>query len=432
MKHAPLWFAAFLLALCLSGCSASFETEYYSEETYIPVIQENPEPSEKVTVRNFSELKQAIRNMVYAGESEGTISFDPLYDGESKDDMPSACWQVRTQNALCAYCVQDISYELSRIVTHDEAAIHIRYAESAGAVSEVVQLTYATGLETLLRQAMENNRQRLVILISASSYSADQMERLVMDVYHDNPVCSVSEPQPDVYMYSGTGRQRLYEINLDYGLSEDEIIRRKSLMRNLDVAANIDADGLDEAHLALVICEYLASSCEISHDESRNTAYDALIQGEANSEGIALAYIEMCHQLGIECRIVYGQLAWQDHCWNIISVGSEHYHVDVSVCASDGMSYGFLRSDESMWTEYRWDTSAYDACHGELTYEQIAGIDEPSAETLDEPPRGDTDSEGNQDGDEPAEPTSELDDPTEEPDDPSKENEGSKEDSAEP
>lgn len=356
------------LAFSLCGCSSMFDKEYTEVKNYTPPVPEKTADTEKVTVRNFTALKKAIIDMVYQGESGGSLAFDPNYDGDAMKDIEEACWQVRTQNALCAYCVVNISYEISKIVSYYEAGITIDYAASAVPVSEIIQLPYAIGVEDILKEAMDNNRSRIVIFINASSYSRDKMEKMVTDVYRSNPVCSVREPETDVSLYSGASMQRLYEITLDYGLPEDELIRRKSQLKNLDVRSNTDAFNMDDAHEALAACGYLAENCELVDDAYENTAYSALIKNSANSEGIALAYVEMCHQLGIDCRIVYGQLAWQDHCWNIIQIDGEYYHVDVSACISYGIEQGFLRSDESMWMNYRWDTASYPSCTGALSY----------------------------------------------------------------
>lgn len=356
------------LAFSLAGCGSIFDKEYVSVENYIPPAQEKTAETEKVTVRNFSALKKAILEMVYQGDGVGSLSFDPNYDGDPLKDIEEACWQVRTQDALCAYCVVNISYEISKIVTYYEASIEVDYAASASPVSQIIRLPYAFSVEEILKDAMDNNQNRVVILINASSYSRDKMEKLVTDVYRSNPVCSVCEPKTDVFMYSGSSMQRLYEINLDYGLPEDELIRRKSQLKNLDVRSNTGAYNMDTAQEALAICSYLAENCELVEDAGENTAYAALIKNSANSEGIALAYVEMCHQLGIDCQIVYGQLSWQDHCWNIVCIDGEYYHVDVSACINYGIEQGFLRNDESMWNLYRWDTASYPACNGTLTY----------------------------------------------------------------
>ena len=52
--------------------------------------------------------------------------------------------------------------------------------------------------------------------------------------------------------------------------------------------------------------EYLMYNCTVSDNAAENTAYSALVNASANSEGLAFAYVELCRQLGIDCRIVYG------------------------------------------------------------------------------------------------------------------------------
>ena len=362
--------AALLLSLC--GCGSLFEKEVVDIQDYEPPVQEKTTETEKVMVRNFTALKKAITDMVYSGVAGGSLAFDANYDGDAVKDIEEACWQLRTQNALCAYCVVNISYEISKIVTYYEASITIDYADSALPVPEIIQLPYAIGVEDILKEAMENNRTRVVLFINASTYSRDKMAQLVTDVYRSNPVCSVREPKTDVYLYSGSSMQRLYEINLDYGMTEDELIRCKSQLKNLDVRSNTGAFHMDQAHEALAAYTYLAENCELSGNHNDNSAYAALIQGSADSEGVALAFVEMCHQLGIECRIVYGQLYWQDHCWNIVQIDGEYYHVDVSAAMTGELGQGFLLRDEDMWNSYRWDISSYPVCGGVLTYYDLA------------------------------------------------------------
>ena len=368
MKRLLLLLLCAALIVSLGGCGSIFEKEYVSISDYTSTAQEPQSPGERVTVRNFSGLRSAIRSIVYAGSEESTIVFDQNYDGDSREDLAAVCAQMRTQDALFAYCVQDLSYDYSTIVSRAEAVLHVRYAPSAVGVDQIRRLGYATGLENILREAMEENLSQVVILINVSSYSTLQMKQLVSDTYHASPLCAVCEPATDVHMYSGSGRQRLYEIGLSYGMAEDEIIRRRAQLVNLDVRSNIGAEGMDDAHTALAACLYLIENCELSDDASRCTVYDALIEGAANDEGLALTFVEMCHQLGIPCQIVYGQLSWRDHCWNIVTLEGQNYHVDVSACMEEGPERGFLLGDSEMWNDYlyRWNTAAYPSCAGEL------------------------------------------------------------------
>ena len=367
--------AAILLLICLMislcGCGSIFEKEYVSVTDSIAPQEGESDNAERYSVSNMTELKKALIGMVYGGAPGGNIAFDASYSGDAAADMENACWQVRTQDSLCAYCVRDISYEMEKIVNYYESTVTIDYTSYAAELSSIVQLPYAVGLEDILATAMEENRSRVTILIGASSYSVENMKSLILDLYRENPTVCVREPQLTVFMYSGAGRQRLYEINFHYGMAEDEVIRCKSQLKNLDVVSNLDAEGLDEVQGALAACRYLTENCVYS-ETAKASCYDALILRESDSEGLALAFVEMCHQLGIECRIVYGQMGGSDHCWNIVKIDGDYYHVDVSRCYDGDYADGFLLDDESMWNDYRWNISNYPACTGELRYADVA------------------------------------------------------------
>ena len=369
-KLTAILLVLFLVLPALCGCGSVFEKEYVSITEYTPPIPAENRSDERITVHSMNELKRALIAMVYDGAPGGSIAFDSNYDGNPAEDMESACWQVRTQDALCAYCVRNMSYELEKIVNYYESSIHIDYASYASELSSIVQLPYTVGIQDILSSAMEDNQAKVTVLINASSYSAENMRSLVQEIYRKSPTICVREPKTTVYMYSGSGRQRLYEINFNYGMAEDEVIRSKSQLKNLDVISNLDAYDLDDAHRAYAACRYLVNNCVLS-EAAPGSCYDALILFESNSEGLALAYVEMCHQLDLDCRIVYGQFNGEDHCWNIIRLDGSYYHVDVSRCYDGDYAAGFLLDDESMWNEYRWNISSYPACVGTLRFDTV-------------------------------------------------------------
>ena len=374
-------FSALLLLFCcliLAACGGVFEKEYVAVSDYVPPVQAESGAGERVTVRNMAELKKTIISMVYDGAVGGSIAFDPNYDGSAPEDMESACWQVRTQDALCAYCVRDMNYEVEKIVNYYEGTISIDYTNYAAELSSIIRLPYSVGLQDILSSAMEENRTRVTILIDTSTTTTENVKTMVQDLYRKNPTLCVREPQLTVNMYSGSGRQRLYEINFRYGMPEDEVIRCKSQLKNLDVMSNLDARELDDPHRALAACQYLVDNCTLS-ESAQGSCYDALIRAESNSEGLALAYVEMCHQLGIDCRIVYGQFGGANHCWNIVRLDGSCYHVDISRCYDGSFREGFLLNDEIMWNDYRWNISSYPACTGELRYADLTGEAEEEA-----------------------------------------------------
>ncbi len=363
----------FAMSLSLGGCAGIFDKEYVSVSNYVPAVQDDNEDGDRITVKNFSELKQAIVDLVTAGETENTIVFDPAYEGDTTEDMASACWQVRTRDALCAYCVENIAYELTKIVTYYESNIFISYSTAVQSVADIVKMQYSTGLEDVIRTAFENGVTKQAVLISRSSYSAENIELYAAQVYKKYPASAPSLPQISVNMYSGTGMQRLYEINLNYGMSSAELKLKRQEIEDIKPFKELDTTNMDLTDKALEACRYLAEHCSYTNDTQYNNIYSALIRRLANSEGIAFAYLELCRQLGVNCQIVYGQRDWQDYCWNIIEIDGFYYHVDVGACIEGEIEDGFLLNDEKMWVSHRWDVSSYPRCTGELSYAE-AGI----------------------------------------------------------
>ena len=355
--------------LLLCACNLYYK-DYESVQDYIPAAQET-ESTDKVSVRNISALKNALLGIAYAGEADGTIVFDQSYEGDPAEDIASACWQVRTQDALCAYCVENISYELRRIVTISEANVHISYSEKNPSAEEIVQLSYSSGIQKLIKQALTDRSRRLVVLIGRSTYSAVGMESEVVNVYRQNPTITLREPVVNVTMFSGTGAQRLYEIEINYGMTAEEMEQRMAQLSAVDAFADTDTETMTEAERAYIACKYLVENCTLSEQPTDNTAYAALVGKSANSEGIAFAYVQLCKQLKVDCRIVYGQRFWSDYCWNIVKLGDDCYHVDAAAAIVNGMESSFLLGDEVFWGAYRWDVASYPKCLGELRYADI-------------------------------------------------------------
>ena len=164
--------AAVVLILALSaslcGCGGLFDKEYVSVSDYVPAAGDDDEPDARITVKTFSELKRALVKLVSAGGTESTVMFDPAYEGDTTEDMASACWQVRTRDALCAYCVENIAYELTKIVAYYEANIRITYSEAGQSVGDIIQMQYSAGLGEAIKNAYETVRTKLVASASES------------------------------------------------------------------------------------------------------------------------------------------------------------------------------------------------------------------------------------------------------------------------
>ena len=380
-KRITAFALALAAALSLSGCGNILEEEYVYIADYSPPVQNERDEGDKVSIKDISSLKDALIGFVENGEAGGTLVFDAAYAGDAARDLQSAVWEIRTGNALCAYCVESINYELSKIVTYYEAVVRISYSESYP-VSRITKLSYAVGIDKLLENALSENLDRIVLYISSSTLSAEKITSTVRRIYRTSPLICPAEPAVTVNMYSGTGSQRLYEINFNYGLSEEEAAERKAELEKLELLAELDTDLMSTYDLLLAGAEYLCQNCVHVQDSRFDTAYDALIGGSADSEGLALAYVELCSRLGCSCVAVEGQKDRVRHFWNIVKIDDYYYHVDISACIDEDMFSGFLLSDERMWGSYRWDLSTASRCEGPALY----AVNAPQPESEEAPP----------------------------------------------
>ena len=362
-----------IMAALLTGCS--FFDETYLVESDFPLPDRKDSGSrDTVTVTNLSDLREAIRNTVAAGASERTIVFDSSYTGNPTEDLASACWQVRTEDALCAYCVENIAYEMTQIVSRTETKLNVSYSSGALPVEEIISMPYATDLNARIAEAISSGKKRLAILINRSILTSENMVQRFSEVYREHPGLAPQEPHVSVSLFSGSPSQRLYEILLTNDLSETEFKREKE---ELDAIVFPPEDETEEYSIALDAFERLSDCCDPA---GLPTVYAALVEKDASPEGIALGFVELCRRGGLECMIVDGQKDWEDHCWNIVRVDGRYYHVDLFA----GMEEGFLKSDTDFWGSYRWTVNEYPKCEGDFGSEDEEEI--PQSEETEENP----------------------------------------------
>ena len=356
-----------LLLVSLCGCGI-YNKEYLSISDYVSPIQIRSDEN-KIIVRNINELKLSILSIVdhyNDPDPVRTIVFDSSYDGDPQADISLACKQTITENALCAYCVEDISYEIYKVVAYYEAVISVTFAETSN--NEITKLSYSGELKKYLNDALQNHDLQIILFADYSNYTEEDIRMMVSEYYSTHPLCAPKEPNVHINLFSGSGKQKLYEIRIDYGYGEEELASMMDqidafLFPDLEESRISEFSSLEKAAYA---CSYLMKNCELSSSLQDNTAYSALINGKANSQGLSLAMIALSSRLELDCKLVYGQRNWRNHYWNILNVDGEYYHLDVELCITDGIEAGFLLNDEHMWKTYRWDMSGYPQCSNEL------------------------------------------------------------------
>ena len=351
----------------LSGCGL-YDKEYSVVEQYPVAVNDSNKDSS--TVHNFFEMEAAILNLVHQRQEQGSIVFDN-YEGDISTDLKNACWGLRTRDAFCVYCVSGIQYEMNHIVSHEGADLTISYTRSPEEMEQIKTISFSTDLTSYAEHAIDSYVDRLVVLIKNCSLDEDGIRELVDSAYEENPVIALAAPMIQVKMFSGSGLQRLVEVEFSYGDDTQDLQQKKQeVIDKIGEITEQSADDFTEKSLLKAV-NMITSQCQYRDEYVGNSVYSCLVTKEANSQGLALTLKSICNAMDIPCETVNGFYNQKEHYWNIVQIGSDYYHIDLSQCIQQGTESGFLRSDEEMWNDHRWDTSAYSRCSGPLTYQEV-------------------------------------------------------------
>ena len=388
MRRALCLFLALAALLALCGCASLFEREDYLVEDYELPGESLPEEEDSAdTISNYAGLRRAIVRLVSEHAESAILQFQN-YEGSIQQDISTACWEVKSSTALGAFAVDYISYDLSRIVSYYQAEIHITYKRAAYQVEAVERVSGRSALETRLDEALRNGETYLALEYNIAAVSTDVVRAAVEDAYYADPLACPVLPEAEIGVFPESGVSHILEITLDYGLEREELGSRREELTAAVEAVLADTSDEEAAHSELLagLCDRLA---DMFVTGGGSTAWDALVQGTADSEGAAMAFAACAQSLGYDCIIVSGRLDGEPHCWNIIRVGAGTYHLDISTWHAEEQPV-FLFDDEAMISGgYWWDTGEYPVCADPYTDEDPStepGREAPGSDDPGSPP----------------------------------------------
>ena len=356
-RFAALGLTALVL---LSGCSAMLEREYQSVEPHVR-LSVAEDDSNAVWAETYSELQSAILAQVKAHQEEGVIRLRN-WKGDVEEQLTRACDEISHSDPLGAYAVDRIQHSFARMVSYYEATITIDYRRSAEQIAAVTTVTGSGAIRAELLDALDGFVPETVFQINYfdETQDADYIRDLIREAYYDLPTAALGMPEVQVNLYPDSGSRRVVEVFFTYP-EDPEVLSAKRVRLEeavLDLA-DTQAQG-DDLPAAL----FQALRSQVQTAEEGSTAYAALVEGAADSQGMALAYKALCDQAGVECQVVEGTLDGAPHFWTIVAWGNGNRHVDPS------WGEGLLLDDAQMAAAgYLWDTAAYPVC-GEAAAEE--------------------------------------------------------------
>ncbi len=321
--------AGLALAFLLTGCSAMLERSYESSQRH----EEKPvtaEDSSVLRVENYRELVSAVLYLVSQGYEEGTIQLHD-YDGEVESDLTAACLEVATEDPLGAYAVDYIKHESGRVVSYYQARLSISYRHTQEEVRSMVNVTGSGAIRAELQDALSRFDDRVVLRVAYFAEDEDSIRALVRQAYYDTPAAALGMPQVEISLYPDAGRERVVEILLTYDLTPEELRRRSETIAAHLAEFTYPWDMDREAAVRQAAAEvcYRADF----DPQGGSTAYAALVEGSADTEGLSLTYALVCRELsGVTCEIIEGTLNGEPHFWNEVRLTArgETFYLDLS------------------------------------------------------------------------------------------------------
>ena len=353
--------------LCiLSGCGSMFN-HFYTSESDFKGSQEIELDDTTQVVKSYAALRRVVYNMInnHLETAELLISG---YSGDVVSDIASICGSANTDTAYGAYCVEYASYELTQIVSYYEVTINITYKYTQEELSDLLTTPNNESFSDLIAQELAAGKTHTVTKVNNGSGESDAVEKRIRQACRNHPTVISFVPEVSVKVYSGNTSQRIYEVE---AVPDERLERNAERLQSLAGALNAAKRGIHTAGDAWTVinaARYLAGSCELSATGS--TAYDALITGKADSEGMAAAFKALCDKLDVGCQVVEGQQDKTAHYWNIVSIDNAYYHVDVSEMQT-GEAAALLLSDLEKQASCWWDLTEYPTCEGPLTYDAV-------------------------------------------------------------
>lgn len=366
-KKLLLIICAVCMMYCAAACSALYSNSYYSEQDFQGNEKIDLDANVQV-VQNYSELRRLVFGMVNDHTETKELLFSG-YTGNAVSDIASVCNAVKNESSFGAYCVDYISYDLRQIVSSYEAVISVSYLYTAEEL-QILQTTSNLGsFAELLSVAMENGDTKLVVRVNNGVADAEAVSKLMEHTARSHPLKISYIPKFSVRIFDGNTSQKIYDVSIQYDVNMDNgerLQKMNAVLSGLIPESTEDAPGKQIA----IAAERLGTYCAYT-PEGGDTAYEALLDSAADSQGIACAFKALCDRMGVECLVVNGSLDKQSHFWNIIKIEEDYYHMDISLLDSLGEEQCLFVRDTEKQVNCWWNQSEYPACDGALTYASV-------------------------------------------------------------
>lgn len=356
------------VSILLSGCSL-FEGSYYSVTPHQDQSEQGE--AEVISVSRYSELQDALVELVHDGTESSVINV-PDYDADQLEaDMKRIIAYVQKKDAIGAYAVEDIGYELGTNGFVSAVAVKITYLRSR---EELLRIQTAVDMEEVwdkIQSALFSCNAGIVLLVE--QYEETDLIQMVEDCAEANPDSVMEIPEVTMDVYPESGKERVISLKFTYQNSRTDLRQMQTQVSSVFRAAKLYVnDSSSNSQKFSRLYAFLMERFDSYQIKTSITpSYSLLHHGVGDSRAFALVYARMCAMAGLECRVVTGTRNGEPWSWNLVMEGGNYYHVDLLRSSEKG-TFQMLTADQM--GDYVWDYSAYPEGSG-----KVAEAVEPTA-----------------------------------------------------
>lgn len=343
--------------IALSGCASMLERDYVSVTPHSST-KTDVGTSSVLRVENYPELVNSLIYFITNAEDSGVIR---LYtDAASAEEMLySARQEIMTEYPPAVYAVESITFGTDALVTYVETNVSFTYRRTQQQVSSIVTANGLSAVRNVLSAAMKDFSPECVLNINYFDQDEDFIRSLIRQAYYGAPTSALEYPELEINLYPDSGRQRIVEVLFHYDTDLTQLSQQAILLEQAcDHTAQSVTRSDSVAQTALAAARAILNEGGYLPDAG-SSAYDALLGGGANREGLALAMAAVCTKLSIPCKVAEGYRRNTPHFWNVVHTEDGWRHIDLSQPDFIG---NFCTDDQWHSDGYRWIESDLPAC----------------------------------------------------------------------
>ena len=346
---------ALLLAICLllSGCG-------WMDGSYASVtphrIKDQPQEQAMPSVRNITQLKDALAKLVEQGAQTGRFSVEEFHSSALADSMDMAIEEIQAKHPIGAYALESITYELGTTGGVSAVAVTLTYTRSDDEIRAIQSVANMEQAQKRVTDALTDFDSGVVLRIR--QFQELDFSQVVESFTQQNPDLVMEMPQVTATVYPQEGLDRVVDIRFSYQTGRDALRTMRNYVEPVFTSAALYVSSEEETAAVKYarLYTFLMERNDYQVNTSITPSYSLLRHGVGDSKAFAMVYAAMCRKAGLECRLVTGTRQGEAWFWNIIREDGAYYHVDVLNPA------GYVRYTDTQMADYVWDYSDYPAC----------------------------------------------------------------------